>query len=314
MRIKQKQPKKTHKFILVALLALLLLGAALFAGVRLFTPEADHFSVTTQKIFVQNVRGTYTLAEIALPKEVEGDLPLVTVAHGFTGSINSGGAKELVRRLAASGIAAVRLDFDSYLEPSEDAARAHQYTLKDMQDDTVSIIHYMRGHYPIDTSRIGLYARSMGGRAAMMMANESYGGYDYAAMALVAPAGSANAMVYFMGGEQAWAEMKNEAAKKGFVPYKQLRLTPEWFSQFDDYDPCDHGLNFGAKPVLVICNTLDYVVTDETSKACAAAYRNARVIEVTTQDHHGYEMSKKDSTLKDDLMNAIVLHFHTSLF
>lgn len=308
----KKTPKK--KAILVGLLLIcLLFGGGICFWHICAAPQDDSFAVQTETIFLQNVRGTYTLAEVALPQDYDGSMPLVTVAHGFTGSINSGGAKELIRRLSAAGIAAIRLDFDSYLTPDKDADRARQYTLKDMEDDTVTAIRYMVGHYPIDTARIGLYARSMGGRAAMLMANESYGGYDYAAMALVAPAGTADAMIYFMGGDEAWAKMKQEAAQKGFVPYKQLRLTPEWFAQFEANDPCAHGLAFGKKPVLVICNTLDYVVTDETSKACAAAYRNARVIEVTTQDHHGYEMSKKNSALKAQLMTAIVDHFRENL-
>ncbi|MGN1415180.1 MAG: alpha/beta hydrolase family protein [Anaerovoracaceae bacterium] len=241
---------------------------------------------------------------------------MVAVAHGFTGTMDSGGAAELIRRLAGAGIAAVRVDFDPYLTPeknSDPSNRACEYTLRDMEDDMTLALQYACSHYRIDENRLGVYGRSMGGRVAMMMANESYGGFEYQAMALVAPAGNDRAMIYFMGGQQNWENMKAQAAADGYVQYKQLRLRPDWFTQFEDYDPCAHGDSFGDKPVLVICNTLDHVVTDETSRQCAAAYENSRVIEVTTEDGHGYEMSRKDSDLKDMLMDEIVAHFAENL-
>ena len=277
------------------------------------TSFSEEDNVQAETVFILNYRNTYTLAEAVCPKDQQDAMPLVVIAHGFTGSIDSGGAKELTRRLAEAGIASVRLDFNAYLSPSEKGERAQEYTLQTMEDDMVTAIHFMTGNYNIDTRRIGLYGRSMGGRTAMMMANENYGGFDYQAMALVAPAGNQNAMIYFMGGAEAWEEMKAEAAEKGWVTYKDLRLRPQWFSQFESYDPCAHGSQFGHKPVLVICNTLDYVVTDETSRECASAYENSRIIQVTTQDYHGYEMSYENSSLKDQLMDAIVEHFKENL-
>ena len=286
-------------------------------------------------VFLEDGRGSYTLAEFAVPENYmpgvkgqpagvkgqpagarTGGCPMVAVAHGFTGTMDSGGAAELIRRLAAAGIAAVRVDFDSYLTPEKNddpTNRACEYTLRDMEDDLTLALQYACNHYRIDENRLGVYGRSMGGRVAMMMANESYGGFEYQAMALVAPAGNDRAMIYFMGGQRHWEEMKSQADEDGYVQYKQLRLRPDWFTQFEDYDPCAHGDSFGDKPVLVICNTLDHVVTDETSRQCAAAYENSRVIEVTTADGHGYEMSRKDSDLKNMLMDEIVAHFAEKL-
>ena len=174
-------------------------------------------------------------------------------------------------------------------------------------------INYMTGHNAIDTVRLGLYARSMGGRVAMTMANEQSGGLDFKAMALVAPAGTDDAMVYYMGGDENWEEMKKTAQSDGFIEHQGQKLTPEWFKEFEDYNPCDFGHKFGDKPVLVICNTLDYVVTDETSRKCAAAYKNSRVIEVTTDNYHGYEMSYENSELKDYLMTEITVFFKENL-
>lgn len=321
-----KKRRGLRVFAVLTGLALAVLTAALIllAGCG---PQDGDYKVHTEKWFVENSRGSFTLMEAAVPVDYEGrtdiggadgtgGMPLVAVAHGFTGSMDSGGAQELIRRMAAAGIAAVRMDFDGYLDPEgrgDESNRSCEYTLRDMQDDLTLTVQQMCARYDIDTSRLGIYGRSMGGRAAMMAANESYGGFEYQAMALVAPAGNEGAMIYFMGGEENWKAMKEQAASEGFVWYKQLRLRPDWFTQFEEYNPCEHGYKFGEKPVLVICNTLDYVVTDETSRECAAAYKNSRVIEVTTDNAHGYEMSYEDSPLKDQLMEAIVEHFQNSL-
>ena len=330
------------RLVFLILLGLLLFPALAGSGCAAGDSEKDQYKIHTEMVFLENGRGSYTLAEFAVPENDmpgvkgqpaaaegqpaaaegqpagarTGGCPMVAVAHGFTGTMDSGGAAELIRRLAAAGIAAVRVDFDSYLTPEKNddpTNRACEYTLRDMEDDLTLALQYACNHYRIDENRLGVYGRSMGGRVAMMMANESYGGFEYQAMALVAPAGNDRAMIYFMGGQRHWEEMKSQADEDGYVQYKQLRLRPDWFTQFEDYDPCAHGDSFGDKPVLVICNTLDHVVTDETSRQCAAAYENSRVIEVTTEDGHGYEMSRKDSELKDMLMDEIVAHFAKKL-
>ena len=86
-------------------------------------------------------------------------------------------------------------------------------------------VNYMIGHHSIDTDRLGLYARSMGGRVAMTMANENSGGFDFKAVALVAPAGTDDAMVYYMGGDESWEEMKKTAREDGFIEHQGQKLT-----------------------------------------------------------------------------------------
>ena len=215
--------------------------------------------------------------------------------------------------LAEAGYAAVRMDFNPRRSPEKDAPKTDLYDLKSMEDDMVRAVNYMIGHHSIDTDRLDLYSRSMGGRVAMTMANEQLGGFDFKAMALVAPAGTDDAMVYYMGGSKSWEEMKKTASREGFIEHQGQKLTPEWFKEFEDYNPCDFGYKFGDRPVLVICNTLDYVVTDETSRECAAAYKNSRVIEVTTDNYHGYEMGYEKSDLKDYLMSEITDFFRINL-
>ena len=84
--------------------------------------------------FVDNGRGSYDLVEISMPAG-KGPHPVVFMAHGFAGSLHSGGAKELGARLARQGVMAVRVDFDPYEEPDKDAGRVHVYPLSQMIDD-----------------------------------------------------------------------------------------------------------------------------------------------------------------------------------
>lgn len=275
-----------------------------------FTPASQRFFLPAENEDGQTV---YSMAEIVYPKDYNGKMPLIAIGHGFKGSLNSGGAAELSERLARAGYAAVRMDFNPRVSPKKNADKTGMYDLNSMKRAMLDAIEYMCKNHDIDTERIGLYARSMGGRVVMTMANESYGGFDYKALAMVAPAGNENAMVHYAGGQKNWDEMKEKARLNGFVEYQGLKLTEDWFKEFEEYNPCDYGSKFEDKPVLVICNTLDYVVTEDTSLECAHAYKNSRVITVTTENYHGYEMSYKESDLKDYLMGEIVDFFKKEL-
>lgn len=264
------------------------------------------------EFFLENDRGTYTFCELVMPVQEE-PCPLVFMAHGFKGTRNSGGAEELSKKLAAEGIAAVRIDFNSNKSNDKMSPKTTDYTLYSMKADGVMTINYVLDNYNVDPDRIGIHGRSMGGRVAMMMGNESEGAIDYKALSLVAPAGNASAMIYYMGGQDRWESMKGIAKEKGFCEKQGLKLSYSWFEEFEAYNPAKTGYKFGDKPVLVYYNTLDHVVLPETSLECAAGYENAEVIEVTTEDGHGYEMGYETSDLKDEIMDNIVTFFVANL-
>ena len=226
--------KHIHKALSFLLAVTMITGLLFISGCGNDMPAADGndtdapYKTAAEEFFLDRGDGTYTLTEAVYPKDYDGPMPLVAIAHGFKGTLNSGG-------------------------------------------------------------------------------------FDFKAVALVAPAGTDDAMVYYMGGDESWEEMKKTARKDGFIEHQGQKLTPEWFKEFEDYSPCDFGYKYDDKPVLVICNTLDYVVTDETSRKCAAAYKNSRVIEVTTDNYHGYEMSYENSELKDFLMSEITDFFKENL-
>ena len=212
------------------------------------------YKTVKEEFFLDRGDGTYTLTEAVYPKDYDGPMPLVAIAHGFKGTRNSGGAEELSHRLAEAGYAAVRMDFNPRTAPKKDADKTNLYDLKSMEADMLRAVNYMIGHHSIDTDRLGLYARSMGGRVAMTMANENSGGFDFKAMALVAPAGTDDAMVYYMGGDESWEEMKKAAREDGFIEHQGQMLTPEWFKEFEDYNPCDFGHKFDDKHAGLCCH------------------------------------------------------------
>lgn len=322
MKIFSTKSEKKKKIVLPAVLVVLVLitAAALLhisGGFPSKPQTPENFTPASQRFFLpaenENGQTVYYMAEIVYPKDYDGKMPLIAVGHGFKGSLNSGGAAELSERLACAGYAAVRMDFNPRMQPKKKAEKTGFYDLASMKDTMVCAIRYACENFEINENRIGLYARSMGGRVVMTMANESYGGFDYKALAMVAPAGNETAMIHYAGGRKKWDEMKQKAHSKGYVEYQGLKLTEDWFKEFEEYNPCDYGSKFREKPVLVICNTLDYVVTEDTSLECAHAYKNSRVITVTTENYHGYEMSYKESALKDYLMGEIVDFFKKEL-
>lgn len=335
-------------------------------------PFLDSGKVKEVSFFMENDRGTYNLVELSIPadggqvngapkdgggqgdavlrnndeqgkekdpaggEQKEDKFPVVLMAHGFAGTLHSGGASELGARLAEKGVLAARIDFDPYVEPDRSAARTHIYPLSQMEDDAVKLLGILVDEYGGDRDDISLYGRSYGGRLMMRMANESAGGFDYKKLALVAPAGDAVAFERYLGGKEKYDEMKKEAEAaeekagahaenssvdkagekadnagaaadgSGYPEKLGICITPQWFKDVESYDPTEYGWKFGEKPVILFYNTLDTVVYPDTSIRCAEAYENHEIVVVTTDDGHGYEMGYKKSELKDDIMDRLV--------
>ena len=286
------------------ILAALLVIAVIFGGSWWYMKTGTaEYNTVTKTVMLANDDGTFTKAQIIIPDDYKDvSYPLVTLSHGFRGTMDSAGGNYLAEDLATHGIATIRMDFSHYVSKTG-SSQTNQYTTDTMISDVVKCIRYMAANYNVDTDRIGLYGRSWGGRVAMKMGNESSGGFDYKAMALVAPAGNDNALQYYMVG--GWNQMKAEAEKNGSVTHQGIVLTSDFFKEIESYDPCDYGYKFGDKPVLVIYNTLDHVVLPETSLECANAYKNVTKIKITSNGGHGYEMGYKHSKVKDMLIGRI---------
>ena len=101
--IMKKKIAKNLPYLLLPVFGLLLLAEALWLSSFFGTsPQKDAASFVYQPVreqfFLDRGDGTYTLAEAVYPKDYPGNMPLVAMGHGFTGTRNSGGAEELAER------------------------------------------------------------------------------------------------------------------------------------------------------------------------------------------------------------------------
>lgn len=136
----------------------------------------DGESVKIENVMIPAGDGTYIKAEFSIPRGAEfGKMPAVVLNHGFAGSMNSAGIGDLSHTLAEHGIAAVRMDFAHRISKDENSRMNNSYTVDTMVSDAVLCVDYMIAHYGADPAKIGIFGRSMGGRAAMKMANEKAG-------------------------------------------------------------------------------------------------------------------------------------------
>ncbi len=292
-----------------------LLVLAVICCVWYFAVSQDKTAgIYIEDVMIPNSENTFTKAQIIAPDNWEEEkLPLVFLCHGFHGTMNSAGGEGLASHLAENGIATIRMDFGHYVKDGEDWRQINRYTVDTMVSDQVLCADYMVEHYNVDPGRIGIFGRSLGGRAAMCCGNKHAGGYDYRAMVLVAPAGNGDAFQRYMGGAAAWEDFKKQAEEKGSVTHQDVILTPEFFSSIENYVPSETGGSFGA-PVLVIYNTEDHVVLPRASLECARGYEDVRIIEITSKESpHGYEMGFEKSEIKDMLFEEITKFYRQNL-
>lgn len=272
----------------------------------------ENQGIIKESISLKCEDGSFLKAEVIVPENYKDKkLPLVTLSHGFGGNMNSAGGEQLAEALAKAGFTTIRMDYNHY-QNKKMTEQKNSYTVKSMEKDQIKCINYMIETFNSDKTRIGLYGRSLGGRVAMTMANESSGGYKYRTMVLIAPAGDKDALIYYMGGENKWTSMKENAFQNGNVTHQGLKLTYSFFEETEAYIPSDNGFKF-KHPVLVIYNTLDGVVLPKSSLKCADCYDNSKTIEVTSKNGHGYEMSYKKSDLKIMLTKNIVNFFEENI-
>ena len=98
--------KHIHKALSFLLAVTMITGLLFISGCGNDMPAADGndtdapYKTAAEEFFLDRGDGTYTLTEAVYPKDYDGPMPLVAIAHGFKGTLNSGGAEELSHRLA----------------------------------------------------------------------------------------------------------------------------------------------------------------------------------------------------------------------
>ncbi|MDX1404941.1 MAG: alpha/beta fold hydrolase [Woeseiaceae bacterium] len=211
----------------------------------------------------------------------EGDetFPLVVIAHGHGGSRNESGAfRWVAEELAARGVASIRMDFPGCGDSSESFANNN---LSNMLKDIEASRDYAVRQPNIDPDRVGLFGWSMGGRLAILAAEQDD---TYKAIATWAPAAQdgASSMVNFLGGPDAYQAFKARAERDGSVPFttrwgQDQELGYRFFTDMEQSAPLESVTAFEG-PLLVLYGDRDDVVLPEVSDALVEAAVNSEVV------------------------------------
>ncbi len=261
-------------------------------------------------------RGIAVPLTVTYPGAPPGPMPLVAMAHGHGADRDEAGAfAMLAERLAAAGIASVRLDFPGCGESSEPFTAN---TLEHMEADLQAAIGFTRARWAVDPARVGLLGYSMGARVAMMVSAEPDA---YRAIALWAPVGSngADSMLGFVGGVEAWARLEAAARKAGQVSFttrwgQQQALGLAWFEQLAASRPLDAIAQFRGA-LLVVHGSEDDVIAPAVGAAVVAAAANSRSVEhrVIAGADHGLGFYDDGARVAADVLEATAIFFEQTL-
>ena len=219
-------------------------------------------------------------------RQSEGGYPLVVFLHGHGGEKNeNGGFTEIAHRLAAYGIASLRLDFAGSGE-SEESFAANSIT--SMKTDVMAAIDFAQNTYPIDRERIGVFGFDMGGRVALQVMADRL--FDFDAAVLLAPANRNEDWITLFGGQSEWDRYKADAELNNYTTFTTLRgqtqdISIQWFSDLEmSDDPASMIEQPMGERVLIIWAENDTTVSPETSRR-AAETLGARTLTLETGGH-----------------------------
>ncbi len=250
-----------------------------------------------------------------VPREDEL-FPLVVMAHGHGGTRNeAGGFTRVAEGLAALGVASIRMDFPG----CGDSTESFQLnTLTNMLDDIQASRNFALKQSNVDRERVGLFGFSMGGRLVLMLSSQDK---SYKAMATWAPAGAngADSEVDFLGGKDAYAELKARATAEGFVPFttqwgQDQELSAQWFADMENSKPMDSIREFEG-PLLVLYGDRDDVVEPRIPEAVIAAAVNSPEVvrHVVKGADHGLGLFTDEFELSEEAVATTVGFLSTRL-
>ena len=297
-----------NKKILVAGLLVLLVVSSAVAATGPFGP----FAFTASKILVPS-RGISVPAVLTVPNGLS-NVPLVVMAHGHGGSKDeNGGFTAIAEALAARGIASIRMDFPGCGESTEPFTQNNN---TNMLADIAAAREFALQNAPIDTTRIGMFGYSMGGRLAILSASKGY-----KSLGLLAPAGmdGADSMYSFMGGMESYDKLVAKAKNDGHVifttPFGQVQdLGLQWFID-NEAAQCLEAISTYIGPVLFVTGSADTIIpffTIENTATAAAASPRVQLVQISGADH-GYGFYGGDPTLKTQTVEAITSFFALTL-
>lgn len=242
--------------------------------------------------------------------DTDNPAPLAVLIHGHGGDRHeAGGFTRVARQLAELGIASIRMDFAGSGDSSESFRHNNLAT---MQADVLAAQDFALASGLVDAERIALVGFSMGGRVAALLA--ASGEHDYPAMVMWAPAvlnGPAG-MIEMVGGPDAWADMKREAANRGYATFttfwgQEQELGARWFADMESSRPLDALAEYGGA-LLFLHGTADDAVDPDVSRQALKAARSARDprLQLIEGADHGFGLFSDPDPYSDVLVAATV--------
>ena len=265
--------------------------------------------ISVKVVSISGERGAGIPAVFTAPVG-DGPYPAVILCHGHGGSKDeAGGFATLSNALAIAGIASIRMDFPGCGESEEDFVTQNNMT--NMLSDVGGAKAFLAEQDNIDMSRLGIVGYSMGGRIAMLTADDSY-----KAVALWAPAGTPGAsdMFAFMQCEDqdAFDALYDTAKEEGKVTYTAIfgfdqTLGVQWFDDMLGFDPTAAFAGYKGD-LLTIYGDLDIIIPQSAAVAAAeagVAVNSSDFLEVEGADH-GYGMYSGEPGITQQVVNRIV--------
>ena len=235
--------------------------------------------------------------------------PLVVMAHGHGGTRNeAGGFTSVAEGLAAKGVASIRMDFPGCGESTESFV---QNNLSNMLADIQASRDFALMQANIDSDRTGLFGFSMGGRLVLMLSSMDT---TYKTIATWAPAGAngSDTEVDFVGGPEAYRQLRDVANEEGFVPFttqwgQDQQLGAQWFKDLEESNPMDSISDFDGA-LFVLYGDLDDVVPPRIPEAViAAATKSTEVVRhIVVGAGHGLGLFNDKPELTKNAVDATV--------
>lgn len=299
-------------YVFAAFVAISLLAACSKSGP---SPAAD-FEYRSIETTVSS-RGVPVPVTYVHPIGKKGDsFPLVVMAHGHGGTRNeAGGFTSVAEGLAARGVASIRMDFPGCGESTEPFTKNN---LSNMLADIQASRDFALTQSQVDGDRVGLFGFSMGGRLVLMLSSRDPG---YKTIATWAPAGAngADNEVDFLGGSEAYRQLKDVADAQGSVPFttqwgQDQQLGAQWFKDLEESNPLDSISHFKGT-LFVLYGDLDDVVPPRIPEAViAAATASTEVVRhVVVGAGHGLGLFNDKPALSKEAVDATVDFLGTHL-